>query len=123
MIDGIVSGKLLLTPKLMRTRRGSTYLIAKMRVFGYPNGNLPAKSLHGDLIVFDREAMQELAALDTGALVSVCSIITPVREIELGIEETVLKITVKSLVTNYLQHQQHNQGQLFKLIERATGRG
>lgn len=122
MIDGIVSGKLLLKPKLMKTRRGSVYLIAKMRVYGYQVGNTPAHDLNGDLIVFDRAAMRALEVLDSGAVVSVCGIITPVREVEFGIEETILRIVVKSLVTDYLKQQRHNQGELFKLIAKATGR-
>ena len=42
MIDGIVSGKLLLKPKLLQTRRGTPYVIAKMSVYGYQSGNIPA---------------------------------------------------------------------------------
>lgn len=122
MIDGIVSGKLLLKPKLMRTRRGSAYLIAKMTVYSYQVGNTPASHVHGDLIVFDRTAMREMAALDAGAVVSVCGIITPTREAEYGIEETVLRIVVKCLVTDYLKQQRRNQGELFGLIAKATGR-
>lgn len=122
MIDGIVSGKLLLQPREMRTRRGTSYLIAKMLVYGYAIGTVKAQTLHGDLIVFDRAAMRELEAFKVGSVLSVCGIITPVREADLGIEETVLKIVVKSLVTGYINQQRHNQGDLFKLIAKATGR-
>lgn len=50
MIDGIVSGRLALAPKIMRTNRGSHYLIAKMTVFAYHCGNLHAEELDGDVI-------------------------------------------------------------------------
>ncbi|MCF7520484.1 hypothetical protein L4G92_00230 [Neisseria sp. ZJ106] len=122
MIDGIISGKLLLRPKMMRTSRGSPYLIAKMRAFAYPVGTLPTKHLNADLIVFDKTLIQQMAACSAGEVLTVCGIITPTEETEFGIRQTVLKVTVKSLINGYLRKQQQGNGGLFKLIDRATGR-
>lgn len=34
MIDGIVSGRQQLKPKMLKTKRGTDYLIAKLTVYG-----------------------------------------------------------------------------------------
>ena len=71
MIDGIISGKILLKPKIMSTRRGTPYLIAKMRIFGYQTGNIASPELHGDVIAFDAAVCRVLQGMDAGMLVSV----------------------------------------------------
>lgn len=119
MIDGIVSGRLLLDPKPMRTRRGSPYLIAKMSAFGYATGAMKARDLNADLIVFDRRAMAELAEYRAGNFLTVCGIVCPVQEPYLGAMETVLKITVRFVLKDYLKNQRKNDGDLFRLIDRA----
>lgn len=119
MIDGIVSGRLLLDPKPMRTRRGSPYLIAKMTAYGYAMGAMKTRDLNADLIVFDKQAMEELAEYRAGNFLTVCGIVYPVQEPYLGATETVLKITVRFVLTDYLKNQRKNDGDLFRLINRA----
>lgn len=119
MIDGIVSGKLLLKPKMLKTSRGSNYLIAKLQVYGYQTGNIEATTMHGDLIAFDRDVCHELAECAAGAVVTVCGIITPVQEESLGQTETVLKITAKALIQDYAGKQQQGNGSLFALVRQA----
>ena len=119
MIDGIVSGRLLLDPKPMRTQRGSPYLIAKMTAYGYAMGAMKTRDLNADLIVFDKQAMEELAEYRAGNFLTVCGIVCPVQEPYLGAMETVLKITVRFVLTDYLKNQRKNDGDLFRLIDRA----
>ena len=119
MIDGIVSGRLLLDPKPMRTQRGSPYLIAKMTAYGYAMGAMKTRDLNADLIVFDKQAMEELAEYRAGNFLTVCGIVYPVQEPYLGAMETVLKITVRFVLTDYLKNQRKNDGDLFRLIDRA----
>ncbi len=113
MIDGVISGKLLLKPKTMLTGRGTPYLIAKMTVYGYQSGNVKAESVHGDLIVFDA------AARAAGEMVTVCGVIVPVREVYQGIEETVFKVTVYGVLRDYISGQTKGKGAVFGLIARA----
>lgn len=119
MIDGIVSGRLLLDPKPMRTWRGSPYLIAKMTAYGYAMGAMKTRDLNADLILFDKQAMEELAEYRAGNFLTVCGIVYPVQEPYLGAMETVLKITVRFVLTDYLKNQRKNDGDLFRLIDRA----
>ena len=77
MIDGIISGKLLQKPKMMKTRRGSTYAIAKMLASGYKMGGFPAASLPADIIAFDRETCRALTACEAGQRLSLVGIINP----------------------------------------------
>lgn len=119
MIDGIISGKILLKPKIMHTRRGTPYLIAKMRIFGYQTGNITSPELHGDVIAFDAAVCRVLQGMDAGMLVSVCGMIVPVREAGPGGEETVLKITARGVVPYYSGRQLMGKGALFDLLARS----
>lgn len=119
MIDGVISGRLLLKPKTMLTGRGTPYLIAKMTVYGYQSGNVKAESVHGDLIVFDAVARAALANREAGEMVTVCGVIVPVREVYQGIEETVFKVTVSGVLRGYISGQTKGKGAVFDLMARA----
>lgn len=116
MIDGIVSGRLQLKPKMLKTKRGTDYLIAKLTVYGYRSGNLPDMELNADLIAFDKRLCGRLAGYDAGQVVSVAGIIRPVEQIEMGGREIVLKITAKAIVDGYSYRQSRGKGRLFDVI-------
>ena len=116
MIDGIVSGRLQLKPKMLTTKRGPDYLIAKLTVYGYRSGNLPAIELNADLIAFDRRLCSRLMECDAGQIVSIAGIIRPAEQVEMGGQEIVLKITAKAMVDGYLYRQSWSKGRLFDLI-------
>lgn len=115
MIDGIVSGKLQLKPKMLKTRRGTDYLIAKMTVYGYAAGNLQAVEMNADVIAFDRKLCHDLMQYEQGSVLSICGVIRPVDEEELGGRETVLKITAMRIVDGYIYGQAKGKGRLFRL--------
>ena len=117
VIDGIVSGKLLLKPKVMKTQRGSDYVIAKMKVYGYMMGKQRVADIHGDIIAFDKELCCELVCLDKDSELSVCGVIVPAREIYLGQETMVLKITARLLLSGYFYGQSLGKGSLFSLVK------
>lgn len=115
MIDGIVSGKLLLDPKPMFTVRGTEYMIAKMKVYGYPVGNLKVEHLDGDIIAFDKRVCEALKEKKKGDVFSIAGIITPVHEQVAGqVVPITLKITARKLYNGYLDYQAHGKGWLFE---------
>ena len=115
MIDGIISGKLLQKPKMMKTRRGSTYAIAKMLASGYKMGGFPAASLPADIIAFDRETCRALTACEAGQRPSLVGIIKPVIETEHGEPLIVLKMEARRLADGYAYGQAQGKGRLFRL--------
>ena len=115
MIDGIVSGKLLLKPKLLQTRRGTPYVIAKMSVYGYQSGNIPACRMNADVIAFDRELCARLLDCGVGEILSLCVIIRPVEVEEITGREIVLRITAKAIIDSYMDSQAKGRGRLFNV--------
>ncbi len=75
MIDGIVSGKLLLDPKRDYTIRGSEYVIAKMTSYCYQVGNTKGERLDCKIIAFDKQACETLMKQKKGDIVSVSLLI------------------------------------------------
>ncbi|QMT34130.1 hypothetical protein LNQ82_06695 [Conchiformibius steedae DSM 2580] len=117
MIDGIVSGKLLLKPKPMYTIRGTEYMIAKMNVYGYPVGNLKADDLDGDIIAFDKNVCAELKRYKQGDVISILGIITPIYEPKAAQPVPItLKITARRLYVGYLDFQAHGKGLIFEQL-------
>ncbi|WP_156499727.1 hypothetical protein [Eikenella sp. NML120348] len=51
---------------MLKTKRGTDYLIAKLTVYGYRSGNLPAIELNADLIAFDRRLCSRLMECNAG---------------------------------------------------------
>lgn len=115
MIDGIVSGKLQLKPKMMKTRRGTDYLIAKMTVYGYGAGNMQAVEMNADVIAFNSKLCYDLMQYEQGNVLSICGIVRPVLQEEFGGRETVLKITAMRIVDGYIYGQAKGKGRLFGL--------
>lgn len=118
MIDGIVSGKLALAPKIMRTNRGSHYLIAKMTVFAYHCGNLHAEELDGDVIAFDPLVIDELLQKSKGDVISIAGVITPIvqkRAVGQDLPVT-LYITAKKVYADYVHGQAKGKGGLFQIL-------
>lgn len=119
MIDGIVSGKLALAPKIMRTNRGSHYLIAKMTVFAYRNSNnLRAEELDGDVIAFDPLVIDELLQKSKGDVISIAGVITPIvqkRAVGQDLPVT-LYITAKKVYADYVHGQAKGKGGLFQIL-------
>ncbi|SOD67415.1 hypothetical protein SAMN02746062_00896 [Alysiella filiformis DSM 16848] len=119
MIDGIVSGRLVLAPKIMRTNRGSQYLIAKITVFAYRNSNLDVQELDGDVIAFDPLVIDELMRQNTGDVISIAGIITPILQQKRAIGQDLpvtLYITAKKIYADYVHGQAKGKGGLFQLL-------
>lgn len=115
MIDGIVSGKLLLDLKRDYTIRGSEYVIAKMTSYCYQVGNTKGERLDCKIIAFDKQACETLMNQKKGDIVSVLGMITPIYEQAIGQSVPItLQITAKKLINGYVAHQVHGKGWLFE---------
>jgi hypothetical protein len=67
MIDGIISGVLVLPPKRLFTRRASPYVIGKIDVMAVRQDGQP---VHGNVIAFDAGVCTALLAMSKGDTVS-----------------------------------------------------
>ena len=65
MIDGIISGVLVLPPKRLFTRRASPYVIGKIDVMAVRQDGQP---VHGNVIAFDAGVCTALLAMAMAAL-------------------------------------------------------
>lgn len=119
MIDGVLSGKLLLPPKTMYTVRGTEYVIAKMTVYGYANSNLQVENLDGDIIAFDRAVCAELKNKKQGDVFSILGTITPIlkKKPSTGQElPLTLYITARKLYDGYVTDQARGKGKIFQVL-------
>lgn len=117
MIDGIVSGKLLLYPKMMYSSRGSAYLIAKMQAYGYRQGRNQTPPLYADVIAFDASVIAALADCRKGEEISIAGVITVKAErVDDGRIDSVLKVTALRVLKDYESGQTMGRGRLFNLL-------
>ncbi|MDO5638588.1 MAG: hypothetical protein Q4G28_01820 [Neisseria sp.] len=115
MIDGIISGKLVLTPKKMFTRRGSLYVIGKLDVMTLRPERLP---VHGNVIAFDAAVCAALLAMSKGDTVSLGGVITPKHGDDYGQPVIELDITAKAIMHGYHIGQANGNGRLMPLLQR-----
>ena len=98
MIDGIISGVLVLPPKRLFTRRASPYVIGKIDVMAVRQDGQP---VHGNVIAFDAGVCTALLAMSKGDTVSLGGIITPKLADDYGQAVVELNITALAVLSGY----------------------
>ena len=116
MIDGIISGVLVLPPKRLFTRRASPYVIGKIDVMAVRQDG---QAVRGNVIAFDAGVCTALLAMSKGDTVSLGGIITPKLADDYGQAVVELNITALAVLSGYHIGQANGKGRLLAMLARV----